>query len=372
MRSEWWFPWRQPQRRDASAIMGLQHAVAYVVATAMVSVSTMLGLTSGGAERSWLYVLAMAVTLAAALIVLAAPGDPMDWRGAALAAVLVSGALATGLTATAVTANLADSTLIGSLALVLAFICMRGRPWWGWGGYLLSVTVVLAVNHWSEPKPAVVAMLLPNLAVLLMATVFTTIVRPRARSLYALRGQQERQSAMEAAEEAASAVRGQQAARLDERARPLLRQIASGRGLDPAAAAECGLVAAALRDRIRAPGLDSPEVADAVWAARDRGVRVVLLDDRTERLRSGPLDEAAELPPGHGIDVERGQLLGPLRIAAVAALATAGPGSSATIRLLPPGRNRLATIALTVGSSVTRWEFALDGRLVGDRNQPNL
>lgn len=189
------------------------------------------------------------------------------------------------------------------------------------------------------------ATFLPNLAVLLMATFFTTVAWPRANQIYALRRETARQSTTEAAQRAAITVRAQQLAYLDDRARPLLLRISAGSPLDESVVIECGLVEAALRDRIRAPALDVPMIAEAAWAARSRGARVLLLDDR-----DAPGEAAAKLEA--------------LYAGAVAALDRAGAGCDVTVRVLPSGRDRLATLTVDRGDGLQRWEFGHDGRLL--------
>jgi len=179
----------------------------------------------------------------------------------------------------------------------------------------------------------------PNLAVVLMATIFAAIVRPRARQIYAFRGETERETALRYAEEATLAVRDQQLSRLDDGARPLLDRIASGSPLSADELRLCRLVEAQLRDRIRAPGFDSPAVAGAAWRARARGARVVVLDD----LGIGSRTAKASL------DAVSADL--------IAVLDAAAEGDEVTARLLPAGRNSFATVSITNRDGFERREF---------------
>lgn len=338
-RREWWLP----ARHDLSAIIGMQSPSAGLLAVGLLVVYLVLGLTGSGVTSPGSYVLAMALLGVSGLLVLIAPGERMDWRATAVATVLPSAAMLVGAVATEDRPGMAHATLTGGVVTVLAFICVRGRLGSAWAGFLLSVAVTVFAAQIGGPNPALVAAVMPNTAVLLLATFFEVMVRPRAEQIHALRRQTERQVVAQAAAQGAMEVRERQLAYLEQRARPLLEQIALDGALDPPRIAECGLVEAALRDRIRAPGLELLDIAAEVWAARARGARVVLLDD----LRATDDEVAARL-----------QLL---RAETVAALGRAGAGDGVTVRLLPPGRDLLATLSVVGDAGQRRREFDLTG-----------
>ncbi|MFC0313934.1 hypothetical protein ACFQNE_06010 [Gordonia phosphorivorans] len=335
--------WRRPARNDLSAIIGMQTPGAGLLATGLWVAYVLLGLTGGGITSPALYVSAMVLLCVAGALVLLAPGDRMDWRATAVAAVLPAVALLIGSTGTGERPGVADATLTGGVVTVLAFLLLRGRLASAWAGFLLSVVVTVLAAQIGGPDPAMVAAVMPNTAVLLLATFFEVMVRPRAEQIHALRRRTEVQAVAQAAAQGAMEVRERQLAYLDERARPLLEQIAAGDELAPRTLTECGLVEAALRDRIRAPGLEPLDLGADVWAARARGARVVLLDDRRS-----PDDDVTEL-------------LRPLQAAAVTALGRAGVGTAVTVRLLPPGRPLLATLSVVGDNSQSRQDFGLDG-----------
>ena len=85
------------------------------------------------------------------------------------------------------------------------------------------------------------------------------------------------------------------------------------------------LLEAQLRDGIRAPGLDDPAVRAAAWQARRRGVSVLLLDDGDGSRAPGELTRLADV--------------------VVSVLADATDGR-VTARILPPGRELLATVTI--------------------------
>lgn len=91
---------------------------------------------------------------------------------------------------------------------------------------------------------------------------------------------------------------------------------------DPATA---GLMQKRLRDAIRSPLLDVPELTAAVWQAREAGTEVVLIDARSEQ---NPNPDPVEHPA----------------IIANAIAALKSRPSKLTLRLLPPDRSRYATL----------------------------
>ena len=86
-----------------------------------------------------------------------------------------------------------------------------------------------------------------------------------------------------------------------------------------------GLMQKRLRDAIRSPLLDVPELTAAVWQAREAGTEVVLIDARSEQ---DPNPDPVEHPA----------------IIANAIAALESRPSKLTLRLLPPGRSRYATL----------------------------
>ena len=80
-----------------------------------------------------------------------------------------------------------------------------------------------------------------------------------------------------------------------------------------------------LRDAIRSPLLDVPEITEAVWRARDRGVNVRLIGDRFP----APPDEER-----HAVLIDT----------LTTVLEVLKPGDNLTLRLLPAGRSSYATL----------------------------
>ncbi|MBV7293295.1 hypothetical protein [Corynebacterium sp. TAE3-ERU16] len=110
-----------------------------------------------------------------------------------------------------------------------------------------------------------------------------------------------------------------------------------------------------LRDAIRSPLLDRPRVNRAVWEARSRGVRVVLLDERSE-------SSALRGVSGGDPDPESTALTG-VRSAAAGIIDAAVDGQ-VTVRLLPEGRSNIATVVSEVRGEVHYVTFDHAGRAV--------
>ncbi|ALG85657.1 hypothetical protein ACH46_15700 [Gordonia phthalatica] len=337
--------WRQSPRNDASTIMGMQTSAAVALGLVIWAVSVVLGFAAGGVLNPLLYVGAMLVLLVAAGVLLGAPRDPVAMWATLFIVFAPPLAITIAIPGLAHRPGLAYGTLTGMSIIVTAFLAVRGRTVAAWLGYGLGLAVALLADAFAGPQPALIGAQAPNLAVLLMATIFAAIVRPRARQIYALRGETERETALRSAEEATLAVRDQQLSRLDDGARPLLDRIAAGGRLDRSELQRCRLVEAQLRDRIRAPGFDSPGVANAAWRARARGVRVLLLDD---------FDVAVGMPDSVALRAVVDRV--------VAVLADAEDGDEVTARLLPRGRSRLATVSVARNDGVVRLEFDASGR----------
>lgn len=207
------------------------------------------------------------------------------------------------------------------------------------------VAVVAVCAAWAaatdQGAMAGVAMSAISFAPLVMATFFALTFRSTAAAVFELRAQSRRRAAEDAATSAGLDERDRQLARLDYLARPVLEKIASGSGLDAAERQACGLLEASLRDRLRAPGLMTDEVAEAARSARVRGVQVMLLDDG-------------------GLTMVHPTISGRVSIAVSAALRGA-EGGVVTARILPPGRPKIASILVSDSSDDVRIELDADG-----------
>jgi hypothetical protein len=321
-------------RNDASTIIGMQSKGAYAVA-ALFLVAAAVGVfgSSGvSTDVDWIVVALFAL---GAILVVAVPGDPLSvWATAAIAAIPpIQFAALTAVVDETVTQTQAVTTAVGGGAALCAFVCVRGRILWGWGGEIAAFVVYwIAAPDFGSAASTFVT----GAGVMVMASFFAYVVRPAAASIYALREERAKQSAEKAAVAAAEQEREDQLRRLDHLVRPVLGRIAD-RTVDDATRHEAVLVEATLRDSIRAKALDVPDVARAARAARERNVTVQLLDD-------GGLG-----PYGPDVADE-------IRQAVVHRLNCATEGSI-TARILPAGRPTLAAIVVQSGDDTERYEY---------------
>ncbi|CCQ14078.1 Hypothetical membrane protein [Rhodococcus sp. AW25M09] len=330
--------------RDVRAFLGMNTASAYGVAATFFGTYTLMNFTaSGGVHSVWAVQVAVLLVSCAAFALVAVPGDPLGagWATAIGAAAPVSTAVVLSQLSVPVANGLQTWPLSAAVALC-GFVSVRGRTAHGWAA---MVAVVAVCAFWADATDqgavAGVAMSAISFAPLAMATFFALTFRSTAAAVFELRAQSRRRAAEEAATSAGLDERDRQLARLDFLARPLLEKIASGAELDTAEREACGLLEASLRDRLRAAGLMTDEVAAAARSARVRGVQVVLLDDG-------------------GLAVVHPTISGRVSAAVSAALRNA-EGGVVTARILPPGRAKIASILVSDESEDVRIELDADG-----------
>ncbi len=330
--------------RDVRALLGM-HTVgarfvlgAYLGCMAYVSLSSQEGM--GALWPSLLAILALAV---AAVVLISAPGDPLPLRWATLIAAACP--LTAGLTLWVTPSPFAVSTqgwAHGATTVLLCFLCVRGRTMFAWLGLLgnLAAHSVWSIVHGNGVFGAASTVLI-DIGPVAIGAVFALTIRPAAATVFELRAAGAQQAAELAARNAAAAERDQQLAELDRLARPMLDRIASGAELTDAERNTCELLEAHLRDRLRAPGLVTPDIADAARSARARGVEVILIDDRA----ATPLTGAARST---------------IHTHIVTTLARAGSGDVG-VRLLPAHRAATASIYVRDADGTDRREFDHSG-----------
>lgn len=342
---------RKDRREDASTIIGMQSRGAVVVAGLFLLgyLLTTLG-TLEDVRAVWPLLVAFAVVAAGMATLLFAAGDPLPLRSAIVIAMAPAAVFALVLPVLAVPLGntLQLGPPLGGSVVICSFMCVRGRVALAWLGLAGSYAVlgVWGVETGQGPL-AGISQGFGNVAVMLMATFFAYLLRPAASAIYELRGQSVRQFAVQAAATAAQTERGLQLTRLNTLARPSLEAMAGRVPMTEDQMAETVLIEARLRDGIRARALDLPMVTDAAWAARARGVRVVLLDD-------GGLERA----DARGDEIRR-------RLASAVARHLEGAVSGeVTVRIQPPGRNVLATVIVDVAGKVTRHTYDAEATAV--------
>ncbi len=227
---------------------------------------------------------------------------------------------------------------LGSNTWLLFFLAMRRRPGAAWLGYALMAagTVTWSVAVGRGPLDGVL-LLDTHAAILFVGTLFEVNLRRTARRINEF-GEHSVASAVEAVEGATSAqIRQRRVLELRASAVPLLEYLVQ-HGPPPTEPARLQYATseALLRDGVRGRSLITPRIADAATKARERGVEVMLLDDRGDGLESG----AAMVRMS----------------AAIVAELDAAKGGSVTVRLAPRGR----PIAVSIVASNSRDRVELD------------
>jgi hypothetical protein len=333
--------------RDARALIGMHTPAArWVVGVYLVCIAfALLAVTPRTVPAIAAMIVGLVITGSATVALIAVRGDPLP-RMAATAM-----AAAPGVSCAIILAGCGrdlpspvSGWSHGIGTMVLAFMCVRGRTGSAWCGMVLMISVYIARATLVGLGPLTnIGNVLVDLGPLAMATVFSLTLRPGAKLVFDLRDAGERRTAELAAAEAAGVERDAQLRELDRLARPLLDRIAAGDDLDDADRLACRLLEAQLRDRLRAPGLDEPAIADAARSARARGVEVVLLDDSGG---SADLDDTARARVSSAV---------------VAALESTRSGD-VRVRLLPPGRAAAASVIVRDGPDVQRLDLDETGR----------
>lgn len=330
--------------RDVRELLGLRSTAATVVVGAFIATFLLLALTTAPTTTSlWAELSAWIVVSAAALTLIRTAGDPLPYR--TTLALTLAGPTSLTLVLAVVPIPI-DGLLqlwpLSAATAIYTYMCVRGRTVWAW----LGMTATLAscawwAQHTGQGAGYGIEISAINLAPLVMATFFAWTIRPAARDIFALREQTVIRVAAEAADTAILDERDQQLRRLDNLARPLLEHLAADEDITEEQQLACTLLEAHLRDTLRAPILDTTDVAAAARAARARGVDVILLDD-------------------HGMDHTATPLRDRIITAVVAALADAADGTL-TVRVSPPQRDTLLTILHNRHDDTDRTEYGQDG-----------
>lgn len=335
---------------DVRELLGLRTIAAKTVVTAYAATFALVAWSTNPPGGRWFEFAAWIIVSIGALSLILVPGDPLPTP--ATAYLTVSGPIAVNLIFAVAPVPIDGLLQLWPLAAstaIYTYMCVRGRTVWAWIGMaIVLASCMLWAERTGQGAAYGLSMSAINLAPLLMATFFAWTIRPAAREIFALRRQATVRAAAEAADTAVLDERDAQLTRLDDLARPLLERITGAHPLNEQERLDCQLLEAHLRDTLRAPILAVPQIASAARAARTRGVEVVLLDDHA-------LDTAAEKV--------RNRI-----IAAAADTLTQARSGALTIRILPPGRDILATILHSTPDDIVRLEYGHDGRPLAPRN----
>ncbi|WP_040791193.1 hypothetical protein [Nocardia paucivorans] len=285
----------------------------------------------------------LVLLMAAGIVVLLIPGDPLPWP--ATGYIVVAGPVAIALTTPEeVTGESGQTWTVFAASYVLAVLVLRNRMGAAWLGVGGAATVLgLLATFSTVAVRSLVASIVP-VATVAGVSMCVVILRPTQRSLRLLQEEAALRAAAEAALAAESGERLRQLARLDKVARPMLERIARGAELTAADREQCRLLEAELRDGLRAPQLATNELAAAAREARARGVEVVLLDD-------GGFAAVSDQVRRQVIEVAVREL-------------DAAESGSVTVRVLPVGRRIVATVLADTVATSRRTEIDAGGTVV--------
>lgn len=223
---------------------------------------------------------------------------------------------------------------LGAMTFLLLVLALRGRRGYAWIGFAaLAVVSIIAAIVAQQQIPTVVNDVVRQSATLLIGTLFALVLRRASQTITAIQANQLTRTTVAAASAAATRERAAQNARLERDARPALERILEPTPMTDDELRNFVLLESTLRDGIRASGFSSDRIANATRDARERGLTVVLLDDRGSDLldRERALVESA--------------LLDQLESTADGAI---------TARLSPHDRDELATIVVEEGGEYRR------------------
>lgn len=330
----------------APALLWMNTRRAYAVAALFVLI-TLASLPdyTGGDNRSLVWLVLSVLVVAAGIGgLMATKTDPMPKPTAlAVGACVPAAALIVAIALPGPVTIPNQSNALGAGVALCAFMCVRGRVGIAWTAEMASVAIFTIWGPLTgQGALAGFTLILPNLAVLMMATVFARIMRPAAIEVRRLHAAAAEETGAISELTARQAERERQNSKLQQLAWPTVDLMASGTHLTDEQIAESLLTEARLRDSVRAPILDVPHIVTAARQARQRGVEVVLLDDRGMN----------DVPAGtrkafYDVAVE---------------WLSAMTGGKITVRVLPPGRPLLATIVAITADGVQRdLDMAADG-----------
>jgi hypothetical protein len=222
----------------------------------------------------------------------------------------------------------------GAMTFVLLVLALRGRRGFAWIGFgTLAVIAVIAANAAHQQVFSVIYDVARQSATLLIGTLFALALRRASQTITSIQSNQLTRTTVAAASAAATRERAAQNERLERDARPALERILEPTPMNVEELRNFVLLESTLRDGIRATGFSSERIAAATRDARERGLTVVLLDDRGSDLLDGERD------------LVESALLDQLESTADGAI---------TARLSPHDRDELATIVVEEGGEYRR------------------
>lgn len=224
------------------------------------------------------------------------------------------------------------------ISLLSCILILRGQILWGAGCFVASAALMKACTLLTagaiDSPPLANILLMVNLVV--AATVVFLANSTLLKILPRLRMEKRTAYAEAARIRQIQLVHKHWHERIELHAAPVFEAVQHFETPPPLLRKRAHLTELAIRDTLRAPLLDRPEIKTAAWDARQAGATVLLLDDRSER------DSSTDGHNSDGRDV--GAALERLVPLVLERLNFAGT-DKVTIRVLPPGRQYFATIA---------------------------
>ena len=348
-------PTRHTDPVDVRDILGLRTPVTYAM-VGLVVIAMLYGAAQSlaGVSPRWPVLLVTGIIAAATIALITVPHDPLP-LGPAIAIALAP-PLAAAILLMVVPVPLAIGNQVwvsGYATLIYVFMCIRGQYFLAWASVAVSVLVHAGWSAATDQGMWAGAHIpLYNAGALLAVTLIAHALRTTTASVLSLRAAGFQRAADASAIAAALEERHARLAELGELAQPALARIATGVPLSDAERQSCELLEANLRDQLRAPALVSPETTAATRAARARGVEVMLIDD-------GGLVDVPE--PVKSV----------VRREVIAALQSADNGE-VRVRVLPPGRDTVATIYQHDEAGTHRIDIDGMGHIAKDTRTPRL
>lgn len=212
----------------------------------------------------------------------------------------------------------------GAIQMLMVTVAIRNRIRLAWLGITLFATIDFTASMIRGLSIVdALALIAPPVMWIVLATAVNVVLRRCEIQIREHNAQEQEAADRIASEHARNVAQNEWVNDLDRATRPLLEKIVAGQ-LSDADREDCKLLESQLRDQIRGRALASASVLQAARAARSRGVRVDIFDDR-----------GSELPPAIAAEAHA-QL--------AAALVQAERGSSVKGRALPAD----ADIAVTI------------------------
>lgn len=198
----------------------------------------------------------------------------------------------------------------GAIQMLMVTLAIRNQIGLAWLG--IGLFVVLDFTASMIHRLSVVdalALVVPPAMWMVVATAVSLVLLRCEGQIRAYETKERESSARLAREHARTVFHDEWALDLDRSTRPLLEKIASGT-ISDTDMTDCLLLESQLRDQIRGRALATPEVLQAARAARKRGVRVDIFDDRGSDLPPAAFSEATAQLTAALTRAERGSVKG--------------------------------------------------------------